>query len=298
MSIISFREVKRTFGRIEALRGVTLEVPAGCVYGLVGRNGAGKSTLLRMVPALLHPTAGEVRVFGRDPWQDEGVRRDLGYLSDSDEHPPLLRVRDLLELFAGLYDRWDDALVRRLLERFAIDPGRRLAALSKGQRRQVGLLCAVGHHPRLLVLDEPAGGLDPVARRGLLEVVLDVLASEGATVLFSSHPLSDVERIATRVGILHRGRLIADQPLDELKAGTCRVELSAEGIDRAGLAARLPAIRVASEDGRHRLTLLCGPQRVEEVIAAGLGAGTPFEVLDVQPVNLEEVFLDWTGDEP
>lgn len=272
-------------------------MPLGCVFGLVGRNGAGKSTLLRMVPALLHPTTGTVRVLGEDPWKDDAVRRDLGYLSDSDDHPPRLRVRDLTDLFAELYPRWDEALAARLLDQLEIDRARRIGSLSKGQKRQVGLVLAVSHHPRLLVLDEPAGGLDAVARRRLLEVVVDLLASEGTAVLFASHQLADVERLATRVGILHRGRLLADRPTHELKENACRVAVRASGLERADLAALLPALRVASEDARHRLTLLCRPEAAKALLEERLG-GRAFQLEDVQPVNLEEIFVDWTGEEP
>lgn len=297
-AVLSFRGVSRSFGRVEALREVTLEIPEGSVYGLVGRNGAGKSTLLRMVPALLHPSSGTVRVFDQDPWTEESVRAEMGYLSDSDVHPPFLRVRELMEFYASVYPRWDDVLAKRLLEQFAIDPTKRLGFLSKGQKRQAGLISVVCHRPRLLILDEPAGGLDPVARRELLEVVLDLLAREGTTVVFSSHQLADVERLATRIGILHHGRLIADQPVDELKESACRVDLRAAGIAREDLVRLLPALRVASDDGRHRLTLLCRPEAATDLLRSRLPGSAVLEIQDVQALNLEELFFDWTGDAP
>ena len=132
----------------------------------------------------------------------------------------------MTDLCASLYPKWDARMAGDLLARFGLEPGRKLGALSKGQKRQVGLLCAVCHKPRLLVLDEPAGGLDPVARREFLEVVINLLADAGSTVIFSSHILSDLERVAQRLVVLHEGLILLDRPVDDLKENVCRVEVA------------------------------------------------------------------------
>ena len=174
MNIVEFENVTRVYPKgVVALDGVTLTIPEGSIYGLIGRNGAGKTTLLRMIPALLHATEGVVRVFGKDPWEEQDeVKRDLGYLSEDDVLPGLGRIGDIIDLCAGLYPNWDGGMADNFLAHFALTRNTRIRTLSKGQKRQVGLICAVSHRPKLLVLDEPAGGLDPAARCEFLEVVI------------------------------------------------------------------------------------------------------------------------------
>lgn len=186
MNLIECRAVTRYFsGGVTALDRVDFFVPEGTVYGLVGRNGAGKSTLLKMLPGLLQPSKGEVRVFGLDPWEEPvEVKRQLGYLSETEAHPPILKIRHLTELHASVYPKWDPAMAAKLLDQFGLREDDRLSRLSKGQKRQVGLMLTVCHRPRLLVLDEPASGLDPATRREFLEVVIRLLSESGSTVLF------------------------------------------------------------------------------------------------------------------
>lgn len=292
MSIVHYDNVKRNFGKTQALRGVSLRIDEPCVFGLVGRNGSGKTTLLRMIPCLLHATSGTVRVFDHDPWAHQAfVKRQLGYLSEEDRWPATVRPRDLLEVHAGLHEKWDRKLERDLIERFHLDPNKRMSTMSKGQRRQVGLICAVCHYPRLLVLDEPAGGLDPVARRQFLQVVIDLLSDTGSTVLFSSHQFADVQRLADRIGILHEGRLIADEPLSELQERSCRAMVAGGN----GIADRLKAepacVCVEPREGGYRVTLRCSPEEAPAFVNEKLGG----EVRQVQAIDLEQLFIDWTG---
>jgi len=140
------------------------------------------------------------------------VKKDIGYLSENETLPATVRVKDMTDLCASIYPTWDASMATDLMGRFALEPRRRLGALSKGQKRQVGLLCAVCHKPKLLVLDEPAGGLDSVARREFLEVVISLLADAGSTVIFSSHILSDLDRVAQRLVVLHQGLILLEPP--------------------------------------------------------------------------------------
>jgi ABC-2 type transport system ATP-binding protein len=291
MSIVAFENVWRSYGKVEALRGLDLRLDEPCVFGLVGRNGSGKTTLLRMIPCLLHPTQGQVRVFDRDPWahQDE-IKRRLGYLSEEDNWPPMLRPRDLIEVHAALHARWNRDLERDLLDRFNLDADRRFNALSKGQRRQVGLICAVCHSPELLVLDEPAGGLDPVARRQFLQVVIEQLSGTGSTVLFSSHQFADVERLADRIGILHQGRLLTDEPLTQLQERSCRALLKADNGSLDRLRQHEACIRLELVEDGHLATLRCPPEEAGELVHEQAGG----EVRELQRIDLEQLFIDWT----
>ena len=201
--------------------GFTLEVPSwsvgpGEVVGLVGPNGAGKTTLLETVAGLRPSGSGSVRVFGRDPWRDPvAVRSALGFMSDD---LPLfdLRIGGLLRVLSGYYQSWDAELVEQLLDRFHLDPVHKVTRLSKGQGTRLRLVTAMAFRPSVLLLDEPASGLDLGGRRALLESVLDVVRDPGRSVVISSHMLQDVERIADRLLVVNRGRVVEDGATHEL----------------------------------------------------------------------------------
>ena len=186
------------------------EVPEGCVVGVVGPNGAGKTTLLNLLPGLSRSDMGSVSVMGMDPRrQQAAVRSQLGFMSD-DMALFELRTDKLLRMLSGYYPTWDPALVSALVERFDVDLSKRVSQLSKGQGTRLRLLCAMAFRPRVLVLDEPATGLDVSGRRALLEVVLEVVRDPARSVVISSHQLGDVERIADRLLVLERGAVIRE----------------------------------------------------------------------------------------
>lgn len=203
-----------------ALDGIDVTVGAGTVLGLVGKNGAGKTTLMKVALGLLQPQDGRSRILGMDVLERPvEVKRRVGYVAEDQILPPRLRVREVLAFHEGLFPTWDDAMTHRLLDRFEIDPEARIETLSKGQARRVALICAAAHHPEVLLLDEPGGGLDPAARREFLETAVELLNADGSTIIFSSHHMTDVERIATRVVVLDEGTILVDEPLDRLREG-------------------------------------------------------------------------------
>src|SRR5207244_462054 len=196
----------------------TLSVPRGGVYGLVGANGAGKTTLIKHILGLLRAESGSVRVFGRDPVADPvGVLSRIGYLSEENDLPPWMRVRELLRYVRAFYPDWDDDYAEQLRCTFGLDPAARVRELSRGQKARAGLLVALAYRPELLILDEPSTGLDPLARRDILTAVLRTVGQEGRTVLFSSHLLDEVERVSDHVALIDRGRVLTQGPLDEVR---------------------------------------------------------------------------------
>ena len=217
-AVVEVREVTRRFGAKVALDRVSLEVPCGAVFGLVGANGAGKTTLIRHVLGLLRAQAGAVRVFGRDPVADPaGVLGRIGYLSEENDLPGWMRVAELLRYSRAFYPRWDDAYAEELRRTFELPAAAHVGSLSKGQRARVGLLIALAYRPELLVLDEPSSGLDPLVRRDILGAIIRTIAEEGRTVLFSSHLLDEVERVSDHVALIHQGRVVFSAALDDLK---------------------------------------------------------------------------------
>lgn len=283
--------VSRAYGRVEALRDLTLQLPPGVCYGLLGRNGAGKSTALKLLMGLLRPDRGTVLVFDHDPFRTpEKAKVSVGYLAEDLAFPKVLTAVDLFRFFAGCHPTWDWRFADDLVRRFAVPVDRSIGQLSKGQQRQVGLVCAVAHRPRLLILDEPGGGLDPVVRRDFLEQVVELLGAEATTVLFSSHHLQEVERIADRVGILHEGRLLLEEDLDALRERSCRV-LAEGAVDATAARALEGCVRAEEREGSWILTLRCTPEEGKQRVSSRLGA----RIRDVQPVTLEDLFVSMVG---
>ncbi len=217
-SIITVSELTRRFGATTALASVSLVLPRGAVYGLVGANGAGKTTLIKHILGLLRAESGSVRVFGLDPVADPvGVLSRIGYLSEEHDLPGWMRVDELIRYSRAFYPAWDDAYAEELRQAFALDPTAKISNLSKGQKARLGLLVALAYRPELLVLDEPSSGLDPVVRRDILDAVMRTIADEGRTVLFSSHLLDEVERVADHVTMISEGRIVLSAPLAAIR---------------------------------------------------------------------------------
>jgi len=217
-SAINIRGLTRHFGQKAALHDVTLEVPRGCVFGLVGENGAGKTTLIKHILGLLKAQIGSVRVFDRDPVEDPvGVLSRIGCLSEDRDLPDWMRIDELLRYMQAFYSTWDEKFADELCRRFELNLRQRVGTLSRGQRARAGLVTALAHRPDLLVLDEPSSGLDPLVRQDILAAIVRTVADEGRTVLFSSHLLDEVERVADHVAMVHEGRLVMSESLDQIK---------------------------------------------------------------------------------
>jgi ABC-2 type transport system ATP-binding protein len=224
--IVELHRVTRRFGNLTALDDVSLTVPRGGVFGLIGGNGAGKTTLIKHILGLLRAQSGSVRVFGLDPVQDPvGTLGRIGYLSEDRDLPNWMRIGELLRYTQAFFPNWDAAYAEELRQAFDLDARARVKNLSRGQRARAGLLVALAHRPELLLLDEPSSGLDPVVRRDILGAIIRTIADEGRTVLFSSHLLDEVERVADRIAIIHQGRIVLAAPLDEIKESHRRVTL-------------------------------------------------------------------------
>lgn len=210
--------VTKTFGKTVALQDVSLRLPRGEVIGLVGRNGSGKSTLLNHLTGLLLPTNGDCLAFGV-PSKSLGAAQlsRIGAMWQHGKLVPWMNVGRLLRYVGGFYDRWDVQYVDSLVTRLQIDRDARVRALSPGRLQQVSLVLALGHHPELLLLDEPLSDLDPDARREVLRILLELFERERPTIVISSHLLHDIEPVVTRVVALNEGRVTCDAELDELK---------------------------------------------------------------------------------
>ncbi|NQU47387.1 MAG: ABC transporter ATP-binding protein [Planctomycetes bacterium] len=212
------------------LRGVDLTVDAGEIVGLLGRNGSGKTTLLHLAMGLLRPSSGDVRVFDLAPHKfGVAIKKRIGFVSEQQVLPPAMTVAQVMDYHQALFRDWDVDLQQKLLQRFPLQPNARVRTLSKGQARQLALLCSISHRPELLILDEPGGGLDPAARREFLEASIQLLNESGTTIFFSSHHMTDVERMASRIVLMEDGVPLIDAAIDELRENFCLVAVPFDG---------------------------------------------------------------------
>ncbi len=267
---------------------LSLEVARGEIVGLIGANGAGKSTTLRMLMGLTPITAGSARVLGLDPEVEAiAIKRRVGYVPESHQIYRWMRVGQAIGFARAFYPAWDEALGAQLLRQFGLDERAKVRALSKGTLAKLSLLLAVAHVPELLILDEPMSGLDPISREEFLDGVVRTLADRGCTLLFSSHNLADVQRLADRVIILDDGRLLASGAVDTMLATTKRIHaVLAEG----AVPSREPAGTIWQSVGPRAWSLTvrdCSPE-----VVARLRAENPVESVDVQDLNLEAVYKD------
>lgn len=224
--VVEIGNVTRKFGTKRALDALSLSVPRGGVFGLIGGNGVGKTTLIRHILGLLKAHTGSVRVFGLDPVAHPvRVLGRIGYLSEDRDLPNWMRIRELMRYTQAFFPRWDERYAEEVREMFELDPKTKVKDLSRGQRARAGLLVALAHRPELLVLDEPSSGLDPVVRRDILGAIIKTIADEGRTVLFSSHLLDEVERVADRIAIIHQGKILLTGSMDDIKASHRRLTL-------------------------------------------------------------------------
>lgn len=285
-NVIEIRNVTRKFGSTTALADVSLDVPRGSVFGLVGENGAGKTTLIKHVLGLLRARQGSVSVFGLDPVRDPvGVLGKIGYLSEDRDMPDWMRVGELMRYQQAFYPKWDEKYAAELVAAFELNVNQKVGSLSRGQRAQAGLLVALAHRPDLLVLDEPSSGLDAVVRRDILAAIIRTVADEGRTVLFSSHLLDEVERVADRVAMIHRGKLVLAGTMDEVREGHRLLTLRFENAPEKK--PELPGALAIEGEGREWSCLVNGS--AEKVIATAVKLGAT--IADEQTPSLEEIFV-------
>jgi ABC-2 type transport system ATP-binding protein len=289
-AIVEIKNVSRRFGEKLALDDVTFRVPAGAVVGLVGENGAGKTTLIKHILGLLKAQTGTVRVYGRDPVADPvGVLSRIGYLSEEPDMPGWMRVHELLRYVAAFYPTWDHDYAEQLRREFGLDPAAKVKQLSKGQRARAGLIVALAYRPELLLLDEPSSGLDPIVRRDILGAIIRTIADEGRTVLFSSHLLSEVERVSDQVAMIKSGRVLFCDSLDRIKQTHMRLTLQF-----ASPQAKPPALAGAlAWDGNGcEWTAVCaGHTKQFQSAAAAVGA----RIVEQAGLSLDEIFIARSG---
>lgn len=285
-SVLAAHKLDKVIEGRPILKALDFEVGAGQVIGLLGKNGAGKSTLIDTLLGFALPTGGGTTVFGEPSARLSAATKDrIGYVPQQDELMGVMTGSQLLSLVASFHERWDRELIARLTVAWSVPMDRRIGVLSGGERQKLATLAALGHRPDLLVMDEPASGLDPVARRQFMQAVLEVAADPGRTVFYSSHIVSDIERVASHVWILREGEIAWRGGLDELKESVVRLQFRAQHDLPAVM--DVPGQLAASVAGR-TATVTVGDWQP----ASRAGLERQFDcAIEVEPMGLEDIFL-------
>lgn len=233
--VIRAEAVTVRYGRQLAVDDAALSVPRGSVYALLGRNGAGKSSLVRCLVGLQMPEKGSISVFGDDVWRNRArLMNRVSIVPEDPDAPPAMTVAQIADFCGRLHARWDAATVDARLSRFGIDPRKRFGNLSKGQKKQVMLAIALATSPDVLILDDPALGLDVVARKSLFDEVIKELADRGITVFITTHELPAIEALADRVAIMRGGRVVLDEEMETLKQRFRRIRFASAPVALSG----------------------------------------------------------------
>ena len=292
MNPIETHNLSRTYGRrLEAVHSLTLSIPQGGACALLGPNGAGKTTTLKMLMNLLRPTSGFATVLGVDarklgPAQFE----QIGHISENQKMPLHMTVRAFLDFCRSLYPSWDKAFESRLLALFELPPDRKLKHLSRGMRMKTSLLSSLAYHPKLIIMDEPFSGLDPIVRDELMQGVLEFAGSGDWTLLISSHDMDDVERLIDSAAIIEQGKLLLHESLESLQQRHRRVEVMPS--QPAGQPGKPPAppiscIAFESTGMRARWIETAFNPQTEQTYKASC----PSASFTLHPMSLKEIYI-------
>jgi ABC-2 type transport system ATP-binding protein len=292
--ILEVERLTIRYGPLTAVEDLSLVVPQGSVYALLGRNGSGKSSTVRCLLGQQRATAGRLRLFGLDTWKDRcTIMTSVGVVAENPNIPPRIRADQLGRFLAGVSANWDHAKYDSRLERFGVPRRMRFNRLSKGQQRQLSLTAAISTSPQLLILDDPTLGLDAVARRELFEELVSELAECGTTVFITTHDLAGVEGIADRIGIIKDGHLLIDEELETLKSRFRRLEFSSDDESlREEVVAEMQPLRSAVGGDND---VVVGD--FSDGFLSSVGQAEAAGQVTAEPMSLEEIFVALCGED-
>ena len=288
--MIEVKNVIKSFDGFRALNGLTINVPTGAIYGLVGPNGAGKSTIIRHITGIYRQDEGEVLVNGEPVYENTNIKKDIAYIPDDVFFFTQSTIKDMMKFYKGVCPTFSVERYEKLRRAFDLNENSKMRSLSKGMQKQAAFWLMVSMCPKVLVLDEPVDGLDPVMRRQVWSILMADVAENGTTVLVSSHNLRELEDVCDHVGIMSKGKLLLERNLSDLQDNIAKVQLALA--DERALPSELNVLHHSST-GRLQTIIVRG--KAEE-ITNQLAACEPL-FMDVIPLSLEEIFIYELGGE-
>ncbi|MED3553280.1 ABC transporter ATP-binding protein [Cytobacillus praedii] len=291
--MIKISHIRKSFDGLEAVENVSLTVNSGSIYGLLGSNGAGKTTLLKLLSGLYVPDEGLISIDSQPVYENPEVKEKIFFIQDTPHFLPHYTTKQMAQFYESIYPRWSEERYQELVAIFQVDIHKKIHRFSKGIQRQVAFILALSTLPEVLILDEPLDGLDPVMRKKVKSLLIDDVAEREMTVLISSHNLREVEDLCDFVGIMHKGKMMIEKDLDDLKSDTHKVQIAFKG------GAPVPpgifdSVKVLHKEKRGSILLLIVKGKEEEVTAS-IEKYQPV-IFDILPLTLEEIFIYEMGD--
>lgn len=289
--MIETRNISKSYEDLEVLKNVNINVMKGSIYGLIGSNGAGKTTLLKILAGIYRQDKGELSIDSEKVFENIDIKTRIVFIPDNLQSMAQYTIKDMAKLYKRIYKSWDEDRFRKLQNVFDIDVNKKIQRLSKGMQRQVAFWLAISIVPDVLILDEPLDGLDPVMRQKVKNLIIQDVAEREMTVLISSHNLRELEDLCDYIGILHKGNLILEKELDDLKSDVHKIQAAfKEDVSEEFLR----NVKVLYEEKRGSVKLFIVRGNREEIIDE-FTKNNPV-ILDILPLTLEEIFIYEMGD--
>lgn len=283
--MIVTENISKRFSDVLALDNISLHINKGAVFGLVGTNGAGKSTFLRLLAGIYRPDTGSITIDGEDVWENNALKRRVFYISDEQYFFANATPLEVAKYYCGIYPSFDLGHFRELMEGFELNPGRKINTFSKGMKKQLSVILGLSARVDYIFCDETFDGLDPVMRHAVKSLFAGEVADKGLTPIIASHNLRELEDICDHVGLLHRGGVLLEKDLDDMKLGASKVQcVLPEGCDVNTL-----GLDIVVDDTRGALHTIIARGSAEEIEAKVAAAGPVF--MELLPLTLEEFFI-------
>ncbi len=285
--MIQAEQLTKRFDNITALNSLTTTIEEGRIYGLVGSNGAGKSTFLRLMAGIYRPSEGTLTINGQPIYENSAMKQDIFFIPDEIYQMPGASMDSLAKIYSTVYPNWSSSRYTELVKHFPISPERRLAACSKGMRRQIALILALSCMPQYLLLDEAFDGLDPVIRVAVRKIIADDILQRGTTVLIASHNLRELEDMCDQVGLLHDGKILFQRELSELRSDFSKIQFAARPLpERSAFEALLDVVSFKASGCVAEIVAHGHPAQVSQT----LQSLNPL-LCESVPLTLEEIFI-------
>lgn len=289
--MIEMKNISKKFDRFQAVENVNLTIQKGSIYGLIGSNGAGKTTLIKLLAGIYRQDKGDVTIDGASVYENISLKQQIYYIPDQPYFLPQYTTKQMARFYSSIYPSWSEERFQKLAQIFELDVNKKIHTFSKGWQRQSAFILALSAKPDFLILDEPMDGLDPVVRKKVKNLLIQDVADREMTILISSHNLREIEDICDHIGIIHKGTLLIEKELDELKSDIHKVQVAyKEGVPEHLL--KNLSLLHSEKRGSVFLFIVRGQ---EDAIAEQIRKTKPV-IFDLLPLTLEEIFIYEMGD--
>lgn len=289
--MIKIRNVRKSFEDLEAIERMNLNVNKGSIYGLLGSNGAGKTTLLKLISGIYLQEEGIITIADEPVYENTEIKKRIFFIQDHPFFLPQYTVKQMAQFYENMYPNWNHSRFAELINAFNMDINRKIHKFSKGIQRQAAFILGLSAMPDVLILDEPMDGLDPVMRKKVKSLLIDDVAERDMTIIISSHNLREVEDLCDFIGIMHKGQLLIEKELDDLKSDTHKIQVAFHDDIPKGI---LEHSKILHKEKRGSVHLFIVHGKEEE-ITANIKKFDPV-IFDILPLTLEEIFIYEMGD--